>query len=326
VIVRWGLDALPEVLAQLGIERPLAITDNVFGGVELPGVGRRFDGAQPHADLAGVRAALEVAGDADGLVALGGGSVIDTAKAVSKELDVPIVSVPTTYAGAEWTHWYGNRDAATRTKPAGMDARVEGIVYEVELTVGLPREASGGTALNALTHAAEALYAPGRTSETDEHALQGTRKIAAALPRVLEDGSDRVARRELLEGAAHAGEAMLAGMAAAHGIAQVLGGRYGLPHGTMNAIALPPVLRFNAQDADTAPAIRAFADALGADDAATRVEELGGLFGAGRLRDHGVPEEDLPEVAELSAARPATQANPRPVSADDALAILRSVW
>jgi len=79
-------------------------------------------------------------------------------------------------------------------------------------------------------------------------------------------------------------------------------------------------------DPATAPAIHAFADALGADDPAARVEELSALFGAGRLRDHGVPEEDLPEVAELSAARPATQVNPRPVSADDALTILRSVW
>lgn len=326
MIVEWGLDELPAVLRRLGIERPLVITDNVFSHVEVPGVDRRFDGAQPHADLKGVRAAIEVAGDADGLVALGGGSVIDTTKAVSKELDVPIVSIPTTYAGAEWTHWYGNRDSETRTKPAGMDARVEGIVYEVDLTMGLPREASGGTALNALTHAAEALYAAGRTADSDEQALAGTRKIAAALPRVLEDGSDREARLELLQGAAHAGAAMLAGMAAAHGIAQVLGGRYGLPHGTMNAISLPPVLRFNREHASAAEAIGRFAEAMGAEDAAARVEELSALFGAGRLRDHGVPEEDLPEVAELSAARPATQANPRPVSPEDALAMLRSVW
>jgi maleylacetate reductase len=325
VIVEWGLDELPGVLRRLGIERPLAITDNVFAHVELPGVDRLFDGAQPHADLKGVRAAIEFAGDADGLVAVGGGSVIDTTKAVSKELDVPIVSIPTTYAGAEWTPWYGNRDSEHRTKPAGMDARVEGIVYEVDLTLGLPREASGGTALNAITHAAEALYAPGRTSDSDEQALAGTRKIAEALPRVLRDGGDREARRELLQGAAHAGAAMLAGMCAAHGIAQVLGGRYGLPHGTMNALALPPVLRFNLEDPKTAPAIGAFAEALGAADAAARVEELSALFGAGRLRDHGVPEEDLPEVAEMCAARPATQANPRPVSAQDALTLLRGI-
>ena len=326
MIVEWGLSELPAVLRRLGVERPLLITESFFADVEVPGVERRFTGARPHADLEGVREALETAGDADGLVALGGGSVIDTTKAVSKELDAPIVSIPTTYAGAEWTPWYGNRDAATRTKPAGLDARVEGIVYEVDLTMGLPREASGGTALNALTHAAEALYAPGRTSDSDEQALAGTRKIGSALPRVLEDGGDREARLELLQGAAHAGAAMLAGMAAAHGIAQVLGGRYGLPHGTMNAISLPPVLRFNLEDAPTAPAIRAFGEALGTEDPAARVEELGALFGAGRLRDHGVPEEDLPEVAELSAARPATQANPRPVSAEDALTILRSVW
>jgi maleylacetate reductase len=325
VIVEWGLDALPAVLRQLGIERPLVITDDVFADVELP-VERRFAGAQPHADLSGVRAAIEVAGDADGLIALGGGSVIDTTKAVSKALDVPIVSVPTTYAGAEWTHWYGNRDSETRTKPAGMDARVEGIVYEVDLTLGLPREPTGGTALNALTHAAEALYASGATADTDEQALAGTRKIVQALPAVLQDGSDREARLTLLQGAAHAGAAMLAGMAAAHGIAQVLGGRYGLPHGTMNAISLPPVLRFNLEDPTAAAAIARFAQAMGAEDPAARVEELSALFGAGRLRDHGIPEEDLPEVAELSAARPATQANPRPVSAEDALGLLRSVW
>jgi alcohol dehydrogenase class IV len=326
VIVEWGLEELPSVLRRLGVERPLLITDEVFAAVDVPGVERRFDGAQPHADLKGVRAALEVAGDSDGLVALGGGSVIDTTKAVSKELDVPIISIPTTYAGAEWTHWYGNRDSETRTKPAGLDARVEGIVYEVDLTMGLPRGATGGTALNALTHAAEALYAPGRNAHTDERALAGTREIADALPRVLEDGSDLEARTLLLQGAAHAGEAMLAGMAAAHGIAQVLGGRYGLAHGTMNAISLPPVLRFNLEDPTAAEAIGRFADAMGTDDAAAKVEELGALFDAGRLRDHGIPEEDLPEVAELSAGRPATQANPRPVSAEDALGLLRSVW
>ena len=249
VIVEWGLEELPGVLRRLGIERPLLITDEVFAHVDAPGVERRFDGAQPHADLKGVRAALEVAGDSDGLVALGGGSVIDTTKAVSKELDVPIVSVPTTYAGAEWTHWYGNRDSETRTKPAGLDARVEGIVYEVDLTMGLPRGRDGRHgAQRAHPRGRGALRAGAQRAHRRARARRRRARSPRRCPRVLEDGSDLEARTLLLQGAAHAGEAMLAGMAAAHGIAQVLGGRYGLAHGTMNAISLPPVLRFNLED------------------------------------------------------------------------------
>ena len=180
VIVEWGLGELPGVLARLGIERPLVVTDEVFADVELPGTERRFHGAQPHADLKGVRAALEVAGDADGLVALGGGSVIDTTKAVSKELDVPIVSVPTTYAGAEWTHWYGNRDSETRTKPAGLDARVEGIVYEVDLTMGAaPRAQRRHGAQRADPCGRGAL----RVGADDRHRRAGARRHAQDLLR-----------------------------------------------------------------------------------------------------------------------------------------------
>ena len=107
MIVRWGLASLPEVLRELRLARPLLITSRRWRDVELP-VARRFDGVRPHAEVGGVRAATRrPREDADGLVALGGGSAIDTAKAVSAGRDLPLVSIPTTYSGAEWTTFFG---------------------------------------------------------------------------------------------------------------------------------------------------------------------------------------------------------------------------
>ena len=130
-------------------------------------------------------------------------------------------------------------------KGGGGGAHVAAIVYDAELTLTLPRAETGGTALNALAHCAEALYVQGRNDDADREALAGAALIADALPRVLEDGSDE-ARRELLEGAMHAGAALAgAGLGLAHAMAQALGGRFGIPHGAVNALCLPPALRFN---------------------------------------------------------------------------------
>ncbi len=128
----------------------------------------------------------------------------------------------------------------------GAGAHPVALVYDVDLTLDLPRAETAGTAMNALAHCAEALYVRGRSAEGDEQALAGAPLIAAALPRVLAAPHDREARLELLRGAAHAGHALaLAGLALAHAMAQALGGRYGLPHGAMNALCLPPALEFN---------------------------------------------------------------------------------
>jgi maleylacetate reductase len=310
MIVRWGLDSVPELLRELSIRRPLLITSPRWADVELP-VAARFDGVRPHSEAASVRAAIAAAEDVDGLVALGGGSAIDTGKAVSAERDVPLVSIPTTYSGAEWTQFYGVRDPEARVKSGGMGARTEGIVYEPELTLDLPRDQTGGTALNALAHCAEALYVAGSTPELDRDALAGAEQIGRALPSVLEHGRDREARRELLEGAAHAGSALRAGMGLGHAMAQALGGRYGFAHGTMNAVCLPPALRYNLEVAA---------------DAITRTEELAALAGAKRLREYAVPHEDLPELAEATAVRPAAKGNPRPAPPEAILELLQSVW
>jgi alcohol dehydrogenase class IV len=146
------------------------------------------------------------------------------------------------------------------------------------------------------------------------------------LPLVLEEPDDVELRTHLLEGAAHAGEALaLAGLGLGHAMAQAVGGAYGLPHGTMNAIVLPAALRFNAALAPEA--VRRFGEAIGAaDDPAVKVEKLAALSGPTRLREVGVPQAELPALAEAAAARAGNRANPRPATVEELLELYRSIW
>jgi maleylacetate reductase len=320
VIVRWGLEELPGLLGEVGIERPFLVANERGSHLDLPTAGRWSE--VPTDRIAEAAAAAE---GSDGLLAVGGGSAIDLAKALSAATGLELVSVPTTYSGSEWTTFFGVRDQSRRMKGGGAGARPAGIVYEPKLTLGLPRDQSGGTALNALAHCAEALYVAGRNMTGHEHALEGARLIGESLPTVLADGSDLEARTTLLRGAMHGGAALAAaGLGLAHAMAQAVGGRYGVPHGAANALSLPPVLRFNEPVA--AAEIARFGQALGVDDPAGRCEELSRLSGYERLRDLGVPEDELREVAEATAVRPGALANPRPASPQEILELFRSIW
>jgi maleylacetate reductase len=319
VIVRWGLHEVPSVLAELGIDSPLLVAGERWRGRQLP-----FQPASRWTEVPSDRIAEATAGAAAGVVALGGGSAIDLGKAVSAQARVPLVSIPTTYAGAEWTPYFGIRAPDRTMRGGGSGANLAAAVYEPELTLSLPLAETVGTAMNALAHCAEALYVQGHNPGADEHALVGARRIALHLPAVVEAPHDLDERRGLLEGAMHAGMALGGSMLAlGHAMAQALGGRYGLPHGAMNAIVLPAALEFNRVVAPDA--VARFGDALGGDPV-ERVRELARLGGFERLRDFGVPEADLPAVAAAASARPGAKANPRPVDADDVERLLRGLW
>jgi alcohol dehydrogenase class IV len=315
VIVRWGLAELPATLDEVGIARPLVIASPRWQRLGLPH--RDWWSEVPSADV-------EVPEDADGIVAVGGGSAIDTAKYASAQSGKPVVHVPTTYSGAEWTTFYGVRSPDRIIRGGGAGAHPVAIVYDVDLTLDLPADVSAGTALNGLAHCAEALYAERHNPEGDEQALLGAPLIASALPRVLAHPGDRAAREELLRGAMHAGHALgLAGLALAHAMAQALGGTYGLPHGAMNALCLPPALEFNA--AIVPAAVARLGEVLGG-DAVERARALAVLGGFDRLRDFDVPEDELPSVAEAASRRAGNQANPRPATAAEILGLFRAIW
>jgi len=322
MIVRWGLDSLPDVLRELDAPSAFLVASTRWHGLAL---GVDVAGTWDEVPSVRVQDAGRAAKTAGAVVAVGGGSAIDLGKAVSAETGLPLVSVPTTYAGAEWTPYFGIRDQKRRVHGGGGGAQLAAIVYDPQLTLELPPATTGGTAMNALAHCAEALYARGHNDDADEHALTGAQVIAQWLPEVLERPADVEARTRLLEGAMHGGAALGGSMLAlAHAMAQAVGGRYGLPHGTLNGICLPPALRFNA--ALVPDAVARFAGAVGADDPAVRVEELAALSGPTRLRHLDVPEADLADLAAAAAQRPGNAANPRPATPEEIEALLRSVW
>ena len=154
-----------------------------------------YDGVRSHVPVETVReaCALVRAVEADGLVGLGGGSSIDTCKAVvaalaedGEEALPRIVAIPTTYAGAEWTPFFGML-LEPGTKSGGSDSRATPIaaIYDPELTVDLPLDVTVGTAMNALAHCAEAYYHPARTARAERHADTGATAIGHALPLVV---------------------------------------------------------------------------------------------------------------------------------------------
>lgn len=280
----------------------------------------------------------------DMVVSFGGGSCADLGKAVcffmeheagmpgSSHIDRPLVphlSIPTTYSGAELTPFFGMTDPATRQKQGagGPTSAPLVAIYDPHLTLSMPPRVAAETGMNALAHCVEAAWSPHRTPEAEAIALAGLTAIHEALPAVVSEPADIGARTAMLIGACLAGRCLLnAGMGVHHGLAQLLGGRSGIPHGLANAVLLAHCMRFNAEavpDEITriGTALGAVADAAGAVDA---LRQRIGL--PATLREAGVSDDDLPAIARLSQSNHNVARNPRPVSEADAMAILQAAW
>jgi maleylacetate reductase len=261
---------------------------------------------------------------ADGCVAVGGGSAIGLGKAVALEQGLPVVAVPTTYAGSEMTPVWGLTEGSR--KRTGRDTRVlpVSVLYDPELTTGLPIGMSVTSGLNAVAHAVESLYAPDRSPIVSLMAEEGVRAMTSALPAIVADGSDRDARARALFGAWLCGACLGATtMSLHHKLCHALGGTLDLPHAPTHTVVLPHVLAYNQRGAPAA--VAALSRALGAADPARALGDLAGELGAPRsLADLGMAEADIARIAEQVVASP--YANPVPVTRDGVVRLLRAAW
>lgn len=280
-----------------------------------------------HVPAAVAQRAREVAAahEVDALVSVGGGSTTGLAKAVALTSGLPIVAVPTTYAGSEATSVWGMTEGGR--KSTGVDARVlpRAIVYDATLTASLPVPLSVASGLNALAHCVDAMWGPRADPVDRALAGEGIRALAAGLPAVVDDPAGVDGREQTLYGAYVAGMAFSsAGSGLHHKICHVLGGMFNLPHAQTHAVVLPHVLAFNAPAAPEAAA--RIAAALGSADAVAGLVELYRRLDApSALRDYGLAEADIPAAVEpILAATPAD--NPTPVTAAGITRLLRAAW
>jgi maleylacetate reductase len=349
------VDSVPQVLREVGARRVLLVStrgrlasDDGARIVRLLGrtLAATYDGTRSHVPTSTVQQALGIARDRDidALVSFGGGSCADLGKAVCFFVEqeagtpgasyvdrpsLPHVSIPTTYSGAELTPSFGMTDENTRRKSGAGGPTVAPLaaVYDPQLTLATPIDVSAQTGMNALAHGVECAYSPVRTPEAEAIALACVSRMAAALPAVVSEPDDIGARTRALEAASLGGRCLQnATMGVHHGLAQLIGGRTGIPHGLANALLLAHVVRFNAEAVPAA--VRGIGVALGRpDDAAGAIDDLRAELGLpATLAECGVTEDDLDAVARMAEGSPNVRANPRPVSEDDAREILEAAY
>jgi alcohol dehydrogenase class IV len=261
---------------------------------------------------------------ADCAVAIGGGSTTGLGKAIALESGLPIIAIPTTYAGSEMTPVYGLTEGGL--KKTGRDARVlpRTVIYDPTLTLSLPFALSVTSAINAIAHAVEGLYVQDANPVTSLLAEEGIRAFADGLRRLASDAQDLDARSDCLYGACLCGSVFgTVGGALHHKLCHTLGGTWNLPHAETHTVVLPHATAYNAPAAPQA--IARIARALGTVDAAQGLYDLARSLGAPvALRDLGLPGDALDRAAELATQSPYW--NPRPIERDGIRKLLDDAW
>jgi maleylacetate reductase len=285
-----------------------------------------FDGAEMHVPIESARRARRHAQDvgADCAVAIGGGSTVGLGKAIALESGLPIIAVPTTYAGSEMTPIYGITEGGV--KKTGRDLRVlpRTVLYDPELSQHLPVPMSVVSGLNAIAHAAEGLYAQDGNPVMSLMAQEGIRAMTQGLRGIHRTPDDMAARSACLYGAWLCGTVLgHVGMALHHKLCHTLGGSFNLPHAETHTVVLPHALAYNASA--TPRAMSLIAAAIGAPGAAAGLFDLARELGAPTaLRDLGMPRDGLPRVLELALSNPYW--NPRPLDATGLQQLLDDAW
>jgi maleylacetate reductase len=261
---------------------------------------------------------------ADCIVAIGGGSTIGVGKAIALESSIPILAVPTTYAGSEMTPIYGITENGEKKTGRSPKVLPRTVIYDPLLTLTLPVGLSATSGVNAIAHCVEALYADNANPITSMMAEEGIRALARGLPRVAEKPDDLDARSECLYGAWLAGSVLAAtSVALHHKLCHTLGGMLNLPHAETHTIVLPHAVAYNASAAPQA--MERIARALEADDAAQGLFELNVRLGAPTsLEALGVRHADLDRVTDAALAAP--YPNPRPLQREAIRALLENAW
>jgi alcohol dehydrogenase class IV len=337
VVFGWGkLSELAQEIDRLGARRALILTtpeQEDLGEQVAALLGTRSAGVYPNAVM---HVPIEVAQaarveatrlGADCCIAVGGGSTIGLGKAIAMDSGLPILAVPTTYAGSEMTPIYGLTE--DRLKRTGRDIRVlpKTVIYDPQLTLSLPAQVSACSGMNAMAHAVEALYAQDANPIIGFMAEESIRALAASLPLIVQDPEHPGARGQALYGAWLAGICLgSVGMALHHKLCHTLGGTFNLPHAQAHAIVLPHAAHYNCEAA--AQPLQRAARALGGDEA----KDVGQLLFALNeklgiplsLAELGMPKDGPAEAAHIACASP--YYNPRPFEQAPIEALLTRAW
>lgn len=284
-----------------------------------------FDGAAMHTPVEVTERALAAVEDvgADCLVALGGGSTTGLGKAIAYRTDLPQIVIPTTYAGSEVTSILGQTEHGEKTTLKDPRVLPEVVIYDPQLTLGLPVGMSVTSALNAMAHAAEGLYARDRNPVTTMMAAEGLRAMHAALPALVREPANVEARGDALYGAWLCGTVLGAvGMALHHKICHTLGGSFDLPHADTHAIMLPHTVGFNA--AAVPDQLKPVSDVFEGSPGQALYDFAAEIGAPLALRDLGLAEADLDRAAEIASRN--AYWNPRPIDRPSIRALLQDAW